>query len=169
MQPEGIAAGPDGSLWFTETKPASGGSHLPGRSPSTPPAADGNPGEIVAGPDDNLWFTDIAGIGRLTLAGQITEYALPSPDYAVGIAAEPDGDVWFTDAGANAIGRITTGSGFTRPGQVTEYPIPTPNSGPNKITAGPDGNLWFTEGGAPDRTDHAGGADHRVQHPVRAS
>jgi streptogramin lyase len=142
--PEGIAAGPDGNLWFTDEgiariTPA-------GQITEYPiPTADGNPGEIVAGPDDNLWFTDDDGIGRITLSGQITQYALPSPDFAVGITAEPDGDVWFTDVGSNAIGRITTGSGFTRPGQVTEYPIPTPDSGPNKITAGPDGNAWFTE------------------------
>ena len=146
--PEGIAAGSDGSLWFTETNTGIGRITPTGQiTEYAIPSADGNPGEIVAGPDDNLWFTDIAGIGRLTLSGQTTQYALPPPDFAVGIAAEPDGDVWFTDAGANAIGRITTGSGFTRPGQVTEYPIPTPDSGPNKITAGPDGNLWFTGGG----------------------
>ena len=112
------------------------------------PTGDGDPGEIVTGADDNLWFTDGGGIGRMTVGGQVTEYALPSPDFAVGIAAAPDGDVWFIDAGTNAIGRITTGSGFTRPGQVTEYPIPTADSAPSEIAAGPDGNLWFTEAGA---------------------
>ena len=146
-QPEGIAAGPDGNLWFTDG--GIGRITPAGQITEYPiPAADADPGEIVAGPDDNLWFTDVAGIGRITLSGQITEFALPSPDFAVGITAEPDGDVWFTDVGSNAIGRITTGSGFTRPGQVTEYPIPTRDSGPNRITAGPDGNLWFTESGA---------------------
>ncbi len=146
-QPEGIAAGPDGSLWFTDE--GIGRITPAGQITEYPvPAADGAPGEIVAGPDDNLWFTDVDGIGRITLTGQITQFALPSGDFAVGITAEPDGDVWFTDVGSNAIGRITTGSGFTRPGQVTEYPIPTPDSGPNRITTGPDGNLWFTEAGA---------------------
>ena len=145
-QPEGIAAGPDGSLWFTDD--GIGRITPAGQITEYPiPTADGSAGAIVVGPDDNLWFTDFAGIGRITLAGQITQYTLPSPDFVVGITAEPDGDVWFTDAGTNAIGRITTGSGFTRPGQVTEYPIPAPGSGPNKITAGPDGNLWFTAGG----------------------
>ena len=143
-EPEGIAAGPDGDLWFTDD--GVGRITTEGQITEYPiPTADGAPREIVAGPDDNLWFTDDDGIGRVTLSGQVTEFALPSPDDAVGIAAEPDGDVWFTDQGNNAIGRITTGSGFTRPGQVTEYPIPTAKSGPNAIAAGPDGNLWFTE------------------------
>jgi streptogramin lyase len=145
-QPEGIAAGPDGSLWFTDD--GIGRITPAGEITEYPvPTADGDPGEIVAGPDDNLWFTDDDGIGRITLSGQITQYALPSPDFAVGITAEPDGDVWFTDVGSNTIGRITTGSGFTRPGQVTEYPIPTRDGGPDEITAGPDGNVWFTEHG----------------------
>ena len=137
-QPEGIAAGPDGNLWFTDE--GIGRITPAGQITEYPtPTTDGDPGEIVAGPDDNLWFTDDDGIGRITLSGQITQYSLPSPSFAVGIMAAPDGDVWFTDVGSNAIGRITTGSGFTRPGQVTEYPIPTPDSGPNKITRGRTG------------------------------
>jgi len=154
-QPEGIAAGPDGSLWFTDN--GIGRITPAGQiTEYTIPTVDGDPGEIVAGPDDNLWFTDDDGIGRITLSGQLTQYALPSPDFAVGITAEPDGDVWFTDAGSNAIGRITTGSGFARPGQVTEYPIPTGDSVPNEITAGPDGNLWFTGSGQIGRITPAG-------------
>ena len=38
------------------------------------------PAGIVAGPDGSLWFTEFAGsrIGRITTAGAITAFSLPS-------------------------------------------------------------------------------------------
>jgi len=100
---------------------------------------------ITAGPHGNLWFTDYDGnkIGRITTAGVITEFPIPTSDsYSsgpYGIAAGPDDNLWFTEWGGNKIGRITTA------GVITQIPIPTGYSAPNGIAAGPDGNLWFTE------------------------
>jgi streptogramin lyase len=100
---------------------------------------------ITAGPDGALWFAEFGGkIGRISTAGDITEYPVPTPSSGPnGIAAGPDGALWFTEASAseatNAIGRITTS------GVVTEYPVPTPHSAPEWIATGPDGALWFTE------------------------
>src|SRR5262249_50064542 len=59
---------------------------------------------ITAGSDGNLWFTYSHGIRRITPAGTITEFALPSPGTPGGIAAGSDGNVWFTDAEGNRIG-----------------------------------------------------------------
>ena len=55
-------------------------------------------------------------IGRITTAGTITEYSIPS-SYAAptGIVAGPDGALWFTEQ-SGAIGRITIS------GTITEYP-----------------------------------------------
>jgi virginiamycin B lyase len=57
-----------------------------------------------------LWFTEHTGnqIGRLTLAGEITEYPVPTPasDPMV-IEPGPDGALWFTEFYGNKIGRIT--------------------------------------------------------------
>ncbi len=79
-------------------------------------------------------------IGRITTAGVVTEFPIPTADSAPnGIAAGPDGNLWFTEHAANQIGRITTA------GVITEFSIPTVNSVPGGIAAGPDGNLWFTE------------------------
>jgi streptogramin lyase len=103
---------------------------------------------ITAGPDGNLWFTEFiynANIGRITTAGSVTEFSLPTPFVnPAGIATGPDGNVWFTepdfDSGLTAlIGRISPA------GAITEFPLPNSLSGPNDIAAGPDGNLWFTE------------------------
>src|SRR5262249_8388151 len=114
------------------------------------------------GPDGNLWFTENSSvipdevnnrrIGRMTLAGVVTEFNVPGPasGYELGaIASGPDGNLWFADrvwsdyyAGAvpSYIGRITTS------GSIAEFPVisallPTPGA----ITTGPDGNLWFIE------------------------
>jgi virginiamycin B lyase len=85
-----------------------------------------------------LWFTESAAnnIGRITTAGAITEYPIPTPNSAASsIATGPDGALWFTEGGANQIGRITTA------GAITEY---AGAGGPAGIAAGPDGALWFT-------------------------
>jgi virginiamycin B lyase len=99
---------------------------------------------IVAGPDGALWFTEIErdAIGRITTAGSITEFPLPTPDSGpLAITAGSDGALWFADnnAAVNRIGRITTS------GSITEYPLPTPVTVPGQgITSGPDGSVWFT-------------------------
>ncbi|MGC9945294.1 MAG: hypothetical protein ABSF64_02760 [Bryobacteraceae bacterium] len=99
---------------------------------------------IAVGPDAALWFAEHGSgkIGRITTAGDITEYPVPN-ESPWGIAAGPDGALWFTDMCCN-IGKITTA------GAVTLYPVPTSNAQneptqPNQITTGPDGDLWFTE------------------------
>src|ERR1035438_10470399 len=97
---------------------------------------------ITAGPDGALWYKGLRAskIGRITTAGAITEYPVPSPKSGggpAGITVGPDGALWFSEP--DVIGRITT------VGEVTEFSLPAPNGGPSQITSGPDGALWFTE------------------------
>ena len=142
--PGGIAAGPDGNLWFTEHcgGDRSGGSPPPAPSPNTPcppPQRSlrdrGRPGRQPV-----VHRGLRSRIGRITPAGTITEYPLPTADSGpVGIAAGPDGNMWFTEAFGRRIGRITPA------GAITEYPLPTVDSYPGGIAAGPDGNMWFTD------------------------
>ena len=147
--PGGIVAGPDGNLWFTQADFEMGfaGGYISRITPAgaiTQAGVGGFPFDIAAGPDGALWFTNANiqtnRIGRITLAGAVTSYGIPTPPYPWGIAAGPDGNVWFTEILGNKIGRITTA------GRITEFAIPTANSHPAGITAGPDGNVWFTEG-----------------------
>ena len=93
---------------------------------------------ITAGPDGNLWFTTFNSnlVGRITPAGTIAEFPIPTPSGLQGITAGPDGNLWFCEQSANKIGRITPN------GTITEF---AGANGPETITAGPDGNLWFTE------------------------
>jgi streptogramin lyase len=149
-EPNAIALGPDGNVWFTESAGAGAIGRITPAGTITEfttglfPAS--KPTGITAGPDGNLWFTEAAGpgrIGRITPSGTITEFTtgLTTNSQPTGITAGPDGNLWFTEAaGTGRIGRITTS------GTITEFTTGlTGNAHPTGITAGPDGALWFTE------------------------
>jgi len=129
-RPTALVTGPDGNLWFAGIRYVSGGfTDVLGKV--TPQgrvsefelgthSADVGLSDIAVGPDGNLWFTEggRTKVGRITTAGQITEFDLPQgAGSTTAIAAGPDGNVWFTESGANRIGRITPS------GQVTEFPL----------------------------------------------
>jgi virginiamycin B lyase len=68
-QPQGLAVGPDGNVWFTEQIGKIGRITPTGTiSEFTIPTIDSIPGSIAAGPDGNLWFTENLQnkIGRIT-------------------------------------------------------------------------------------------------------
>jgi virginiamycin B lyase len=142
-QPEGIAWGSDGALWFTNYGNNSiGRISTAGVVTNYVSTAIDQPFDITAGADGALWFANNGGdtIGRITTSGSISTYTLPTGEGPFAIAAGPDGNLWFTDADLNSIGRITTA------GTVTLFP----NKGidyPTGITAGPDGAMWFTNFG----------------------
>jgi len=136
--PEGIAAGPDGNLWFTEGSGKIGRITPAGKVTEFITAGLSTTG-ITAGPDGNLWFTeaDDGKIGRITPAGKVTEFSGVGRDSRpTGITAGPDGNLWFTTR--QRIGRITPA------GKVTKFSAGI-TAHPEGIAAGPDGNLWFTE------------------------
>jgi virginiamycin B lyase len=142
--PSGIAAGPDGNVWFTENVSNRIGqiTHQGAISEfSISPGS--NPNGIALGSDGNLWFaeTNANKIGVMTAAGVLSaEYAIPTANSDTRFITEgPDGNVWFTETVANKVGRITPA------GAIIEFALPGPyGSGPQRITSGPDGNLWLT-------------------------
>ena len=145
--PQGMAAGPDGNLWFVENTASKVGYITPkGAVTEFALAQYSAPIAIAAGPDGNMWFTETNKIGRVTHAGEITLFALPSGGFPQGITAGPDGNLWFAENFRGAIGKVTPAGAFTM------YSIPTRPGGassqPIGIAAGPDGNLWFTESNA---------------------
>ncbi len=148
-QPLGIAAGPDGNIWFTEqAAPTIGRSTLSGEMTEFPGLA--SPAQtITAGPDGGLWFTEQGAdkIGRMTVAGTLKQFPLPGGSNPLDIIAGPDGNLWFTEQGGNgAIARITPN------GTTTEFTAGlTAKSQPEGIAVGPEGDLWFTEAASPGR------------------
>jgi streptogramin lyase len=117
------------------------------------------PAAITGGPDGNLWFTDpaLGEVGRITPAGQVTEFTPPSPDNGPSrgagdaITAGPDGNVWFA-AGSlfAAVSRVTPD------GQFATFDLPGTLVTVNGLTAGPDGNVWFTENVYPFTVENVG-------------
>ena len=83
-------------------------------------------------------------IGRITPAGQVTEFPVSSSPGD--IKAGPDGDLWFTETkpGPPSPGRRDMIGRITPSGQVTEFPMRGFLMSGEAF--GPDGNLWFTQG-----------------------
>jgi streptogramin lyase len=109
--PEGITAGPDGALWFTNY-----GNNSIERITTTGKitiytgTGIDEPEGIAAGPDGAPWFTNYGNdsIGRISTTGTVTNYTGTGIDEPEGITAGPDGALWFVDEGNNTIGRIST-------------------------------------------------------------
>jgi streptogramin lyase len=146
-QPLGIAAGPDGNVWFTQSVSPGGigRSSVSGSISEFFSGISSGAQGITAGPDGNLWFVEPAAdkVAKITTSGTVQTYSATSGSEPSMIAAGPDGNLWFTESGGKgAIGRITTSgtiASFTS--GLTQY------NKPDDIAAGPDGNLWFTESG----------------------
>jgi streptogramin lyase len=173
IEPQEIAAGPDGNLWYTD-----GGSYVykmiaSGASigNTTPFPVGGehigaSPEGIIAD-DGALWFTEsVSGsIGCVTTSGTVEEFEVPSakshlvPDLD-GITVGPDGNLWFTEAGLNKIGRLVPSPSepCKKKEEITEYEVPgatlgetsggNPGTAADSIASGPGGNLWFSEVGS---------------------
>jgi virginiamycin B lyase len=148
--PQGVAAGSDGRMWFTQSCGGLAVLLLPGNVTQRP--LQGIPSQtnaIVEGPDAAMWFAEdgTATIGRMTSSGAVTLYRgfifdRKYSDVAHGVAVGPDGNLWWTALASGVIWAMDVHGTV-----VHRYTIPTKSSQPWGITAGPDGALWFTESG----------------------
>jgi streptogramin lyase len=165
----GIAVGPDGNIWTADggdigmVAPCTSGAVSPtyytaGLSPQS------NVEDIVAA-DGALWFTNSIpasstpvqdSIGRITTAGVITEYPVPTEVAAhqVGIlgqmAVASDGSIWFTESNLGQVGRFWPSD----PSTILEYAMPDATR-VNFLATGPDGNMWYS-GWSPSSGDVIG-------------
>jgi streptogramin lyase len=96
-----------------------------------------------------VWFAEntIAGIGRITTSGLITEFTSGLTHAPRSITKGPDGNLWFTEPSGGIVGRLASQGGSWAAPVVTEYSVGA-GSSPMGITAGSDGNVWFTDNGA---------------------
>jgi virginiamycin B lyase len=147
---QGLAAGPDGAVWFSKTTSNSiGRITIDGVVTEYPlpsaicGASRCQPNQLTVGADGALWFSGSHSIGRVAITGPsigaLTLFNVSG--YASSITLGPDGALWFVEhtiggvVGNNAIGRITTA------GSISEY---RETHNPGCVTSGPDGALWFT-------------------------
>lgn len=156
----GIANGPDGNVWLTETAfhPAvSGVESVAGPVARVTDAgvvtnfscayyngqANSLIDSIATGPDGNLWITEeVSGLNPLLTrcTSGVGGGSTPLPGLATSLITGPDGNLWFALPNAPPqIGRITTS------GVITTFPLPEQTINLDAIVAGPDGNIWFTD------------------------
>ena len=157
-----LAVGSDGGVWVYAESTAIGPPHSTlfrfasdMTLTKTIPLQNARIAYMTTGKDGNLWFTDYVNnaVGKVTLAGQATEFPLPNKSATpFKIASGDDGALWFTENTASKIGRVTTA------GDITEYSTPTANSGPDAIVPGAAGQhtLWFVESGSQPTVNNLG-------------
>lgn len=166
-----LTFGPDGALWFTLNRRATGASRGGSIGRMTPAGAftefplpdnEVEPQSIAFGADGNLWFTGIkdfyrsahtsdsgiGSIGRMTPAGEVTEWRTPT-SRPQGIAAGPGGSLWFIEWGWGPRTRSKIARASLS-GEISEFGLRNGFSLGNglggRIAAGPDGNIWFSTG-----------------------
>jgi hypothetical protein len=185
--PGGIAAGPDGNLWFTERN-----ANQIGRITTAGvvtefviPTAASQPEGIAAGPDGNLWFTERNGnkIGRITAGGAfftLTPCRVVDTRNPVGPLGGPalvaNTDRTFPVAGqcgipsgAKAIAATLTVTGPTDLGDLRAYPAGAPlplassiNYRPGQTRANNALLQLGVAGGLAIRCDQASGTVHFI-------
>ena len=159
--PRALSAGPNGNVWFSEFNTAKIGRITPeGKiTEFNLPRPDIGPGDITSGADGNLWFLELDGrmdgrvvdgnrVDRITPAGIITQFAIPTPHSGpINIAVGPDRNIWFT--GRDMLGRVT------KDGVITEFHL-SANTRPVGLSAGSDrqpvglltDKLWYAAAGS---------------------
>ncbi len=150
---QGITAGPDGNLWFTEDVAKKVSAITPSGVVTEFGVSDGPLG-ITSGPDDRLWYAITpdfkSRIGRISATssqGSQLEFPFREASEPRYITVGPDGNLWFTESAANRIGRMDPQGNL-----LNEIELPA-GAQPEDITVGPDpgfspgGSIWFTEFG----------------------
>jgi virginiamycin B lyase len=137
--PTMIAAGSDGSVWFTNDSSDKIGRVRNGTLQLLPIAGRiSEPLGLGVGTDGSAWFTDpgARAIWRITQAGRVSRFPVGTPLALFGrLAAAPDGSVWFAEPTSYSITRFKDGT-FDRHG------IESPRGGPFGVAVAPDGVVW---------------------------
>jgi streptogramin lyase len=143
--PRDIAAGPNGTTWFTDlTTPAIGSisAKLVIREYTSGLRAGAQPYAMIAGPDANMWFSDGAGaIGRVTPAGTIAEFhsGIPHGISPGGLAAGHDGKaIWLLGFGTPSVLLHVS-----LDGTISTFALPKNLIPDGSIAADAAGNVWF--------------------------
>jgi virginiamycin B lyase len=139
--PAAIAAGPDGSVWFTIDFSDALGIVREGRLRKIPKGRESvEPLGLAVDAAGAAWFTDalVQSIGRATADGAMAWFKLPTPIARMGrVAVGPDGAVWFADAWSSSLTRLKDGA-------FTPHYFASAEPAPFGVAAGPDGTIWAT-------------------------
>jgi virginiamycin B lyase len=139
--PIAIAAGPDGTIWFSLDGADAIGRVRDGRLERlTKPGKTLEPLGLAVAPDGSVWYTDIAAhaVSRMAPSGEVTSFALDTPIVRLGrLAVAPDGAAWFAEPISRSISRL-------KDGELTRHLFQSPLGGPYGVAAASDGTVWAT-------------------------
>jgi virginiamycin B lyase len=125
--PIGIAAGADGTVWFSIGGADAIGRVRDGRLERLPkPGKSIEPVGIAVAPDGSAWYTDIAAhaVSRMTPSGEVSSFRLSTPMVRLGrLAVAPDGAAWFAESSSQSITRLNEG-------ELTRHQFQSPLGGP---------------------------------------
>nr|HEV8010073.1 hypothetical protein [Bradyrhizobium sp.] len=139
--PIAIAAGADGSIWFTIDQADAVGRLRNGQIERLPTSSRNiEPLGLAVAADGSAWYADLAAraIAHISSAGKIERFVLDTPITRLArLAIAPDGAVWFADP---------TGYGMTRlkDGVFNRYQIESARGGPYGVAVTADGAIWAT-------------------------
>jgi virginiamycin B lyase len=139
--PIAIAAGTDGSIWFTIDQSDAIGRMRNGHVERLPTSSRNNePLGLAVAADGSAWYTDLAAraIAHISGSGEIERFVLDTPIARLGrLAIAPDNSVWFADP---------TGYGMTRLKDrvFSRYQIESARGGPYGVAVAADGAIWAT-------------------------
>jgi virginiamycin B lyase len=139
--PTAIAAGADGTIWFTLDLADAIGRVRGGKVERLGTSGKNlEPIGLGIGPDGSAWYTDTAAraITRIAASGDVKRFPLDTPAARLGrLAIAPDGAAWFAEETAYSISRLKDGT-FTR------HVFDSPRGGPYGVTVASDGTVWAT-------------------------
>ena len=139
--PIAIAAGTDGSIWFTIDHADAMGRLRNGHIERLPTSSRNiEPLGLAVAADGSAWYTDLAAraIAHIDSDGKIERFVLDTPIVRLArLALAPDGAAWFADP---------TGYGMTKlkDGVFSRYQIESARGGPYGVAVAADGAIWAT-------------------------
>ena len=139
QMPTAIAAGPDGSIWFSLDLSDEIGRLHDGRIDFMSTGIKAvEPVGLAAAPDGSAWFTDNAAhaVSRVVGSGEVTRIPLDTISVRLGrLAVGANGAVWFAEATGYSITEI-------RDGNLIRHTYDSPRGGPYGVAVAPDGSAW---------------------------
>ena len=138
--PESIITGPDDNIWYTDfgATPDIIRMNTSGTVLATYHSSNSYAVRLGSGRDGYVWYNMPARVGRISMTGKQTEYAIGGPTYIPEfMALGPDGRMWECD-GTYLVAIVDDFD-------TTFYPVPQQVNGTYGLTRGPDGNLWATD------------------------
>ena len=143
--PAAIAAGADGTVWFTLDTSSFVGLVRNGQVRTLSTGVQNvEPLGLAVDRAGAAWYTDTSArsVSRITPDGKVTPFYLSTPVARFGrLAIAPDGAVWFADVSSDSITRI-------KDGVFTQHPLRAPELAPFGVAVDRQGTVWAALGAA---------------------